>query len=122
MLKAHQYVQACANSIAQMAALAAVTGPQDCVIDMRESFRRRRDLIMKGLREIGLDCVQPEGAFYAFPRVDNSMEAVQELLEKGVITTPGTAFGSNGENYIRLSYATSDENILSALEIMGQVL
>jgi aspartate aminotransferase len=122
MLKAHQYVQACANSIAQMAALAAVTGPQDCVIEMRDSFRRRRDLLMNGLREMGLDCVEPQGAFYAFPKVDNSIEAVQELLEKGVITTPGTAFGSNGDGYIRLSYATSDENILRALEIMGQVL
>jgi len=92
MLKAHQYVQACANSIAQKAALAAITGPQECVAEMRESFLRRRDLLIKGLKDLGIECVVPKGAFYAFPKVDNSMEAVMKLLEAGVITAPGSAF------------------------------
>ncbi|MCD4815679.1 MAG: aminotransferase class I/II-fold pyridoxal phosphate-dependent enzyme, partial [Methanosarcinales archaeon] len=122
MLKAHQYVQACANSIAQKAALAAITGPQECVEEMRESFMRRRDLLMKGLKDLGIECVEPKGAFYAFPKVDNSMEAVMKLLDAGVITAPGSAFGPGGEGHIRLSYATSDEDILRALDIMGQVL
>jgi aspartate aminotransferase len=122
MLKAHQYVQACANSIAQKAALAAITGPQECVVEMQESFLRRRDLLMKGLKDIGIECVEPKGAFYAFPKVDNSMEAVMKLLDAGVITAPGSAFGPRGEGHIRLSYATSDEDILRALDIMGQVL
>jgi aspartate aminotransferase len=122
MLKAHQYVQACANSIAQKAALAAVTGPQDSVIEMRDHFRRRRDLLMKGIKDIGMDCVEPQGAFYAFPIVDNSMDIVQKLLEKGVITVPGSSFGPNGEGHIRLSYAVNDNDILRALEIMGEVL
>ena len=122
MLKAHQYVQACANSIAQKAALAAITGPQECVAEMRESFLRRRNLLMKGLSDIGIECVVPKGAFYAFPKVSNSMDAVMKLLEAGVITAPGSAFGPRGEGHIRLSYATSDEDILRALDIMGQVL
>ncbi|NOR59028.1 MAG: aminotransferase class I/II-fold pyridoxal phosphate-dependent enzyme [Methanosarcinales archaeon] len=122
MLKVHQYVQACANSIAQKAALAAITGPQECVAEMRESFMRRRDILMKGLKDLGIECVEPKGAFYAFPKVDNSMEAVMKLLDAGVITAPGSAFGPGGEGHIRLSYATSDEDILQALDIMGQVL
>lgn len=122
MLKAHQYVQACANSIAQKAALAAVTGPQDCVGEMFDSFRRRRDLVMNGLRDIGINCVEPQGAFYAFPEVDNSMEAVHKLLEAGVITAPGEAFGPGGTGHIRLSYATGDDDIRRALDIMEQVL
>ncbi len=122
MLKAHQYVQACANSIAQKAALAAITGPQDCVTDMYNSFLRRRDMIMKGLKDLGIKCVEPQGAFYAFPEVENSMEAVQKLLEAGVITAPGEAFGPRGAGHIRLSYATGDEDIRRALDIMGRVL
>jgi aspartate aminotransferase len=122
MLKIHQYVQACANSIAQKAALAAITGPQDSVRVMRESFRSRRDILMKGLKDLGIKCIEPQGAFYAFPEIDNSMEAVQKLLGSGVITVPGSAFGPNGEGHIRLSYAVSEDDILKALDIMGQVL
>jgi aspartate aminotransferase len=89
---------------------------------MRESFLRRRNLLIKGLKDIGIECVEPKGAFYAFPKVENSMEAVMKLLEAGVITAPGSAFGPGGEGHIRLSYATSDEDIVRALDIMGQVL
>src|SRR5512137_1129805 len=69
LLKIHQYVQACASSISQAAALEAVTGPQECVAAMREEFKARRDLLVKGFREMGVDIIEPEGAFYLFPRV-----------------------------------------------------
>ncbi|HEY9246157.1 MAG TPA: pyridoxal phosphate-dependent aminotransferase [Candidatus Methanoperedens sp.] len=121
MLKVHQYIQACACSISQRAALAALVGPQDCVRIMRESFRARRDLLLEGLHEIGIRCIKPEGAFYAFPEVEDE-NAPQKLLQKGVIVTPGTAFGENGKGHIRISYSTSEENLRRALGIMGMVL
>ncbi len=68
MLKVHQYIQACANSIAQKAAYAAVTGPKDSVSAMREEFRKRRDVLVKGLNDLGMECALPKGAFYAFPQ------------------------------------------------------
>ncbi|MBE0521453.1 MAG: pyridoxal phosphate-dependent aminotransferase [Candidatus Methanoperedenaceae archaeon] len=121
MLKVHQYIQACACSVSQKAALAAIEGPQDCVGWMRESFRKRRDILMEGLNGMGIKCVRPEGAFYAFPEVAGE-DAPQKLIENGVIVAPGTAFGKNGKGHIRLSYATSENNIRKALEIMEKVL
>ena len=121
MLKIHQYIQACANSIAQKAAQAALEGPQDCVTVMRESFRKRRDITMEGLSEMGIKCVKPQGAFYAFPEVDDE-EAPQKLLKNGVIVVPGSAFGGNGKGHIRISYATSEENLRRALAVMRNIL
>ncbi len=121
MLKVHQYIQACACSISQKAALAAIEGPQDCVGEMRESFSARRDFLLDGLREIGIKCVKPRGAFYAFPEVEDE-DAALKLLEKGVIVVPGTAFGIHGRGHIRISYATSAENLRKALGIMEKVL
>lgn len=121
MLKVHQYIQACACSISQKAALAAIEGPQDCVCEMCASFKARRDILLEGLHEMGIKCVKPEGAFYAFPEVDDE-NASQELLKNGVIVVPGEAFGANGKGHIRISYATSEENIRKALGIMGKVL
>ena len=121
MLKVHQYIQACANSIAQKAALAAIEGPQDCVSEMRESFRERRDLVMGGLGDLGIKCVKPQGAFYAFPQVE-AEDAPQRLLKNGVVVTPGSAFGENGKGHIRISYAISEEKLKRAIGIMGKVL
>lgn len=121
MLKIHQYIQACANSIAQKAAQAAIEGPQDCVGMMRESFRKRRDIVMEGLSKMGIKCVKPKGAFYAFPEVEDE-EAPQKLLKNGVIVVPGSAFGKNGKGHIRISYATSEQNLRRALAVMGKVL
>ncbi|MFZ3383639.1 MAG: pyridoxal phosphate-dependent aminotransferase [Candidatus Methanoperedens sp.] len=121
MLKIHQYIQACANSIAQKAAQAAIEGPQDCVGMMRESFRTRRDIVMEGFNSMGIKCVKPEGAFYAFPEVEDE-EAPQKLLKNGVIVVPGSAFGENGKGHIRISYATSEENLRRALKVMERVL
>jgi aspartate aminotransferase len=121
MLKVHQYIQACANSIAQKAALAAIEGPQECVGEMRESFRARRDFLLEGLSGIGIKCVKPEGAFYAFPEVEDENAALK-LLKNGIIVVPGAAFGQNGKGHIRISYATSAENLRKALGVMEKVL
>ena len=122
MLKVHQYIQACANSVAQKAAYAAVTGPKDSVNAMKEEFRKRRDVLVKGLNELGMECALPKGAFYAFPKVSNSAEVASILISNGVIVVPGTAFGSEGDGYIRISYAASMKNIEKALNIMEKVL
>jgi aspartate aminotransferase len=122
MLKVHQYIQACANSIAQKAAYAAVTGPKDTVTAMREEFRKRRDVLVKGLNELGMECPPPRGAFYAFPKVSNSAEVASKLISNGVIVTPGTAFGNEGDGHIRISYAASMKDIERSLSIMEKVL
>ncbi|WP_407355093.1 pyridoxal phosphate-dependent aminotransferase [Methanolobus sp. WCC5] len=125
MLKVHQYVQACANSIAQKAALAAVSGPMDSVFAMRDEFRSRRDMLVEGLNSLGLDCASPKGAFYAFPQVpegSTSGDISSKLISNGVIVVPGTAFGDRGEGHIRLSYASSMDKLKVALGIMEKVL
>ncbi len=121
MIKVHQNVQACACSISQKAALAAVTGPQDSVGVMRDEFRRRRDYLISELHGMGLECVRPQGAFYAFPKVGDEARVVGELMKKGVISTPGTAFGQCGKGYLRLAYANSMPNIQKAVAIMKTV-
>ncbi len=121
MMKVHQYIQACACSISQKAALAAIEGPQDCVGMMRDSFRKRRDLLLLGLGRIGIRCIKPGGAFYAFPEVEDE-DAAAKLLKRGVIVVPGIAFGENGGGHIRISYATSEENLRKALDIIKEVL
>jgi aspartate aminotransferase len=121
MLKVHQYIQACACSIAQKAAQAAIEGPQDCVSEMCESFRERRDLLLEGLNEMGIKCVKPQGAFYAFPEVGDE-DAPQKLLKNGVIVTPGSAFGEKGKGHIRISYAVSEGNLRRAIGVMERVI
>ena len=122
MLKVHQYIQACASSISQRAALAAITGPQDCVAEMRSEFKRRRDLAVDALRGIGMQFRTPKGAFYIFPQVKEEKEFVEQLKQKRVIVTPGSAFGSLGKNHVRISYATSFEKLMRAFEIMKGVV
>ena len=129
-----QYTSGC-SSIAQKAAEAAYNGPQQCVEDMHLAFERRRDLVVKLAREIpGLECNVPEGAFYLFPRVTNfigksygdikinsSGDLTIYLLEQAhVATVDGAAFCLDG--YIRLSYATSDDNIRKALSRIAEAL
>lgn len=122
MLKVHQYIQACANSVAQKAAYVAVTGPKDSVNAMREEFRKRRDVLVKGLNELGMECALPRGAFYAFPKVSNSAEVASKLISNDIIVVPGTAFGSEGDGYIRISYAASMKDIEKSLRVMEKVL
>jgi aspartate/methionine/tyrosine aminotransferase len=112
----------CTASFTQRAGLAALQGPQDCVTAMVAEFRRRRDVIWKGLNEIpGFRCALPAGAFYAFPNVTGtgmSSKALADLLlnEAGVACLDGAAFGQYGDGYLRFSYANSLANIEQALE------
>lgn len=108
------------NSIAQKAALKALTGPQDFIYKMVKAFDERRKLMVKRLNEIpGLNCVMPEGAFYAFPEITqtklNSIKFAEKLLEEaGVAVVPGAAFGN--DFHIRLSYAASMDEINEGMD------
>jgi aspartate aminotransferase len=118
----------CTATFTQFAGLEAVIGPQDQVAAVVAEFQRRRDLIVAGLNAIpGVHCPMPQGAFYAFPNVQafgRSSEGLADYLleEAGVAVLPGTAFGRNGEGYLRLSYANSVENIQGALDRMADAL
>jgi aspartate aminotransferase len=120
MLKIQQHSVTCAPSIAQSAALTALSSSQDCVKEMVEQFKRRRDVIVKRLNEIGLRCMNPEGAFYAFASTSNygnDVELTERLLKEAyIVVTPGSAFGVAGKNYVRFSFATSIEDILEGME------
>ena len=120
MVRVHQYVQACASAPSQYAAEAALRGPEtaDLVEEMTRSFRERRDLLLDGFAEIGLDCPTPKGAFYAMPKVPEGF--VDACIERDVIVVPGEAFGEHGEGYARISYATSIEELEEALDRMGE--
>jgi len=117
-----QNTSVCANSITQRAGLAAIQGSQDCVKEMFSAYNKRRNVLTKGLNEIkGLSCYAPEGTFYAFVNIKdtgmNSEELSTYLLEEcKVVTVPGTAFGAQGEGYIRLSFATSLDMIKEGIE------
>ncbi|MGZ4903499.1 MAG: pyridoxal phosphate-dependent aminotransferase [Halobacteriota archaeon] len=124
MLKVHQYIQACAPSVSQKAAHAALTGPSDSIDAMVHEFRNRRDLVLKQLNGIA-DCAVPQGAFYVFPRFhihDTSLDLAARFAQAGVIVVPGSAFGEHGEGYIRISYAASQEHIRRALNIIQEEL
>jgi aspartate aminotransferase len=118
----------CTASFAQQAAIAALDGPQDSVTSMLEEFRTRRQAIVAGLNALpGVRCLEPDGAFYAFPNITAtglaSRELADRLLEEaGVACLSGTAFGGYGEGFIRFSYANSLDNIHLALERMGHLL
>ncbi len=116
----------CAATFSQIAAVAALDGPQDDVITMVAEFSQRRRLITDGLQAIpGINCPEPEGAFYAFPSIKGtgltSAEFEERALnEAGIAILSGSAFGEYGEGYIRLSYANSQENIQKALNRLNQ--
>ena len=118
LLKIHQYNIACANSTAQRGAYEALSGPQDTVNKMVNEFKKRRDLIVSRLNEMGHETVNAQGAFYVFPKIENPEEFVKKSAEEGVITVPGAAFGQNGKNHVRMSYANSYENIAKAMDIL----
>jgi aspartate/methionine/tyrosine aminotransferase len=111
----------CVNAAAQFAALAALTGDQSCVEDMRQAFQRRAGLLHHGLNALpGVTCAAPTGAFYAFCNITGtqltSADLQSRLLEDyGVAVISGTSFGQMGEGYLRFSCANSDEAIMSAL-------
>jgi len=128
MTKMQEHVIAMPTTIAQKAAEAAAVGPQECVTDMLKTFKKRRDLITKGLNDIeGVELDPPGGAFYAFPDVSaygiKSFDLVNQILkETNVVTVHGTAFGEFGEGFLRLCYAVSTERINEALSRLDSYL
>jgi aminotransferase len=121
MLKIHQYIALCASSIAQYAAIEAMEHGEKDVLRMRGEYIKRRNFIVNRFNEAGLPCLMPDGAFYVFPDISStgltSKEFALKLLNsKKVAVVPGNAFGKAGEKYIRCSYATSMENIRTALQ------
>jgi aspartate aminotransferase len=117
-LKVHQYAQACASSISQYAALAAYTGDQGPVVEMRREYQARRDIFCGALHKLGFSFPLPEGAFYAFVPMDQKL--IGRILSRGVVIVPGSAFGINAPDYARMSYATSRENLKEAVDRIGQ--
>ena len=122
--KIHYHVVACPSTPAQVAALAGLNADGASTRAMVREFRARRELLTKGLNRVpGLRCVPPAGAFYAFPHFDwrgTAAEVAGDLLQRGLITTPGDAFGSLGAGHLRLSFATSRPNITRGLAILRQ--
>lgn len=118
----------CVNAPAQYAALEALTGPQNAVQEMMLAFSERRQLVVERLNQIStISCIQPAGAFYAFPNITGTGWQAKPLAkalleESGVATISGPDFGLNGEGYIRLSYANSLENIEIAIERINHFL
>ena len=123
LVRIHQYTVMSAPSVSQYAALAAIHLGADHVEEMRLKYDRRRQLIVNGLNEIGLETFLPQGAFYAFPKIDYSgmddETFAQKLLEEEkVAVVPGSAFGTGGAGFVRCSYATNYNKIEQALERM----
>ncbi len=118
------------TSISQVAAQAALEGPQDCIATMLKAFRERHDFVVERLNQIpGIECLPTDGTFYVFPQVrglierlpvTNDLELAEHLIEEaGVALVPGSAFGSGG--YVRISIATSRQNLEQALDRIARV-
>ena len=121
MVKLQENLSTCVNYVSQYAAIEALNGPQDAVEVMIGEYKKRRDILVSGLNELeGVTCLVPPASFYAFPNIKalnmTSQEVAEYLVrEIQVVTTPGTAFGSAGEGYLRISFASSEEDIREAL-------
>ena len=120
MMKIHQYSMLCAPVLSQEAALEALKNPQADIKLMKAEYKKRRNFIYASFKDMGLFCVRPEGAFYAFVDISStgltSHEFALQLLEKeNVACVPGTAFGQSGEGFVRCSYATSLDQIKEAM-------
>ncbi|MCZ8522708.1 MULTISPECIES: aminotransferase class I/II-fold pyridoxal phosphate-dependent enzyme [Paenibacillus] len=127
MTKIHQYTMLCAPITAQKAAIDALRRGQEDIAVMVESYNQRRRLVLKELADIGLPCFEPKGAFYLFPSIKHtgftSEEFAERLLKEAhVAVVPGNALGASGEGHIRISYASSVENLLTALERIGKFM
>ncbi len=121
MLKIHQYAIMCAPTASQFAAVEAMRNGDADVEKMRAEYNRRRRYLVGGLRGLGIECFDPEGAFYVYPNISkfglSSEEFCEKLLaEGGVAIVPGTAFGDCGEGFARISYAYSVEHISKAID------
>jgi len=124
MNRLHQYTMLCAPTLSQVASIEAFKGADKDIPELRDIFRKNRNFMFSGLKEIGLPCAPLHGAFYAFPSISElgmtSAEFALALLEEEkVAVVPGTAFGNCGEGHIRCSYASSFEVIKIAMERLG---
>ena len=127
MMKIHQYAILCANTMAQDAAIEALENGARAVEAMRHEYETRRNYIVAAFNELGLECFKPVGAFYIFPKIADtgltSREFSLGLLEKKkVACVPGPAFGASGEGFVRCCYATSLDQIKTAMERIGEFL
>ena len=126
MTKLLENVLSSVNEGIQWGGVAALTGDQFPVEEMKEQYRRRRQIIVEGLNAIDrISCLAPMGAFYAFPNISktglSSREfAIRLLQEKHTVVVPGTGFGEGGEGFVRISYATSEENIREGLKRIAE--
>ncbi len=127
MMKIHQYTMLCAPITAQYAAEEALKSARPDMLRMVAEYKGRRNVIVSRLNEMGLTCFNPHGAFYVFPNITssglNSQDfAVKLLQSKHVAVVPGNAFGACGDGYVRCSYATSLEEIRTAMDRIGEFL
>jgi len=128
MVKLQEHLTAHPSSISQMAAVAALNGPEDHVEAMVREYSERKGLIMGALERIqGIECFKPKGAFYVFPttesfKASSDSLAIWLLEEARVIVVSGTAFGNSGEGHLRISYAASRDRIIQAMERLGKQL
>ena len=126
MMKIHQYIMLCAPITAQMAAMEALRSVDE-TDRMVSDYNRRRRLMVAGLRDLGLSCFEPKGAFYTFPSINSTGLTSEEfaerlLMEEKVVVIPGSVFGACGEGFLRCAYAVSQHEIKEAIERMGRFL
>lgn len=125
--KIHQYAIMCAPTTSQYAAVEALRSCDEAVANMLEEYDARRKVIVKGFNDLGLECREPKGAFYAFPSIKSTGLTSEEFCErllysKKVAIVPGNAFGESGEGHVRASYCYSLSHIKEALERIGEFL
>ena len=126
MPKLQEGLTSCVSSFIQKAAVEAINGPQDTVKQMVADYMRRRDILIEGINAIpGIKCMKSPGSFYAFPNIKAFGKtsfnfAIELLKEAGVVSVPGSAFGSRGEGYLRFSFANSDENLREAVRRIAE--
>jgi aspartate/methionine/tyrosine aminotransferase len=124
MMMLLQTTSSCVSAFIQRAGIAAIEGDQSPVRDMMAAYQGRRDLLVQGLNAIpGIQCHLPGGAFYAFPNISSfglSSEEFADVMLENVALLPGSNFGSQGEGFVRMVYASSESNIQTALERIAQ--
>jgi aspartate/methionine/tyrosine aminotransferase len=125
LAKVQEPIISCVNAVAQQAALAAVGGPQQCVADMRDAYRHRRDVALETAEAGGLRCVRPDGAFYLWVDVRDAGVTSHELalalvLDDLVAVAPGTAFGDVGEGWLRVSLANNEDAVARGVEAIAR--
>ena len=121
-----QTTSSCVSSFVQSAGTEAIRGSQDAVYSMMAQYKKRRDMLVKGLNEIkGFSCQNPGGAFYVFPNITGTgltdVEVCERMIDEiGVVAVPGSCFGQHGIGHIRLCYATDQSSIMAAINRIKQ--